>query len=64
MDFTADTFVNSLHVCMVWLVIVFSYFFYMLGVQGADFLQSSKDGFGYKVGYAVLRWTVTMLKLV
>ncbi|CAJ1931159.1 unnamed protein product [Cylindrotheca closterium] len=64
MDFTADTFVHSLHVSMLWLVIVFSYFFYMLGVQGADFLQSSKDGFGYKVGYAVLRWTITMLKLV
>lgn len=64
MDFTADTFVHSLHVSMLWLVIVFSYFFYMLGVQSADFLQSTKNGFGYKVGFAILRWTITMLKLV
>lgn len=64
MDFTSDTFVHSLHVSMLWLVIVFSYFFYMLGVQSVDFLQPSNNKFMTKVGYAILRWLVTMAKLV
>ena len=64
MDYTADTFVHSLHVSMLWLVIVFSYFFYMFGIGDFEFTQATCDGFGYKVGFAILRWIVTMLKLV
>ena len=64
MDYTADTFVHSLHVSMLWLVIVFSYFFYMFGIGDFEFTQATSDGFGYKVGFAILRWIVTMLKLV
>ena len=64
MDYTADTFVHSLHVSMVWLVIVFSFFFYLFGIEGFEFLQARSDGFGYKVGYNILQWIVTMLRLV
>mmetsp|Transcript_4762 Transcript_4762/g.11274 ORF Transcript_4762/g.11274 Transcript_4762/m.11274 type:complete len:311 (-) Transcript_4762:4023-4955(-) len=61
MDFTADTFVHSLHVSMLWLVIVFSYFFYMLGAQGADYLETPKDGFGFcsSLIICVFRFTLT-----
>ena len=67
MDYTADTFIHSLHITTLWLVIVFSYYFYMFGVQFEKALvpdDDKKNHFGYQVAYAILRWIITMLKLV
>lgn len=64
MDYTADNFVHVMHVVLVWLVVVFSYFWYMSGVTSPEFLVDESDSFGRRVGFAVFRWTVTMLKLV
>lgn len=64
MDYTADNFVHVMHVVLVWLVIVFSYFWYMNGVADPEFVVDESDNFGSRVGFAVFRWTVTMLKLV
>ncbi|CAJ1932922.1 unnamed protein product [Cylindrotheca closterium] len=64
MDYTADNFVHVIHVVLVWLVVVFSYFWYMNGVGTPEFLVDSSDNFGRRVGFAVFRWTLTMLKLV
>jgi hypothetical protein len=64
MDYTADNFVHVIHVVLVWLVVVFSYFWYMNGVSTPQFLVDESDNFGRRVGFAVFRWTVIMLKLV
>lgn len=60
MDYTADNFVHVIHLVMVWSVIVFSYVFYMI----EDPISTPESaGFFLQVGFAVLKWTITMAKL-
>jgi len=63
LDFTADNVVSSLPVVLMWLLIVFSYVFYVYSA-GSEFDVCDSTGFGCKMANAILRWLQIMVKLV
>jgi len=62
-DFTTDNLVSRSHVVLIWLVLVFSWFFYMFNA-GFQYSVCDSTKFGCKVANAILVWLQIMVKLV
>ena len=62
-DFTSDAVKFQLHVILIWLIIVFTYFFY-LHDAGKTSTVCNDDTFGCKVASSIVAWLFRMIKLV
>jgi len=63
-DFTADNILSWEHVCLIWLTIVFSYYFYVLSNGSSISFSCHEEHFGCLVADKIVKWLEIMLKLV